>query len=230
MVNESIFKNEKELVEYIVGKLRAAGEYKEVYSFINLAKHKPDKYWPRWYGAYPLTLQPEIDLLLVSFGYGRVHIEGIEVKYIVIKEKTKSYYAGIEQSLSILRFGVDRAWLWHFFDQNVPQEFIVEYVGACYGIILYLQLPIGYSAYLLEKESPTRDVIPVSEEPVITPISVLSPYYSRELIKMEDKRSNWWRVPVRPAPENPLLNNPLAKDSVAETREFLRLVLGIPSK
>ena len=242
MVHECLYSNEKALVKDIARSLQATGEYRGVYSSINLANYKPDKHWSQWYGEHSPTLQPEIDLLLVSFGYRTLLIRGVEVKYIAIKTRKKkdkketkiseSYYAGIEQALSILRLGVDEAWLWHFFDRNVPSELIGKYVGACHGIIQSLKLPIGYSAYLVEEEEEVHiygeGYKLISNEPFITPLYV--PYYSTELTKKKNCRSNWWKSYLKLAPKNPLFDHPIAKEVVMKTREFLKLMLNIPSE
>jgi len=238
------YPSEKELVKDIVRRLQATGEYRGVYSFINLANYKPDKHWSQWYGEHSPTLQPEIDLLLVSLGYETTYIKGVEVKYITMRTSKRKgreevkisepYYAGIEQALSILRLGVDEAWLWHFFDQNVPSELIGKYLGACYRIIDSLELPIGYSAYLLEKEEiyvPGKSIRLAPIEPLITPIYVPNYYIERvEFIKKGSERNNWWKCYLKPAPKNPLFTKMLVKKAIKETREFLKLMLNIPSK
>lgn len=229
------FRNERELVNFLVEELRSIKEYKEVRHSVNLAGFKPNKYWAKWYGEHSPILQPEIDLLTVS---QTSEISGIEVKYIVMKKTrsgrekiSESYYAGIEQALGMLGLGVDRAILWHFFDENVSLDIMSKYVSACYRMIFLLNLPIGYSAYLLEKPSiriPDKNVVLRPVKPLITPL--YTPYYQMEIRKEEYRRRDWWKYFLYQSQRNPLFDVALIRDAVEQTREFIRLMLKIPAK
>jgi len=234
-----LYKDEKSLVDRIAKELKEKGDYKEVYKSVNLSTHKPNEYWKKWYNETSPVLQPEIDLITVKLTYRGEFIQGIEIKYIVMRDekgglkRSESYYSGIEQALSLLRLGVDEAWLWHFFDENVPWEVIRKYVRACYQLIMLLHLPIGYSAYVLEEQQvATRgasDLI-TSVETLITPIYASSSFREDDIIKKADSRRWWWEQSIHRAKANPLLQNILVKDEVERIRQFLKLRLKIPSK
>ena len=235
----ALYKDEKKLVERIAEELKKKGNYKEVYKFVNLSTHKPDEHWRKWYDETSPILQPEIDLITVKLTYQGEFIQGVEIKYIVMRnekgglKRSESYYSGIEQALSMLRLGVDEAWLWHFFDENVPWKVICKYVNACYQLIMLLKLPIGYSAYILEKQQAAKKIgggllIPV--KPLITPIQV-SLYSEEEVVKRDDLRRQWWEWSIHRTITNPLLqDSSLVKDKVKRIREFLKLRLKIPSE
>ena len=235
----ALYKDEKKLVDRIAKELKEKGNYKEVYKSVNLSTHRPDEYWRKWYDETSPILQPEIDLITVKLTYQGEFIQGIEIKYIVMRDekgglkRSESYYSGIEQALSMLRLGVDEAWLWHLFDENVPWGVVCKYVNACYQLVMLLKLPIGYSAYILEKQQAAKKIgsgllIPV--EPLITPIQASSSFREEYVIKKADLREQWWKWSIHRASANPLLENLLAKDEVKRIREFLKLRLKIPSK
>lgn len=132
---------------------------------------------------YNHPLQPDIDILCAMFKDNpRTPLFGFEVKLFsrfkqIVMPKTsekKGYYSGIEQTLSLLTFGVDYATLWQVFlvpfedwekrtdtDRIINEN--VEWV-ACYAqfvsqaFIKNLHLPIGYRATALSIRKEQRKI------------------------------------------------------------------------
>jgi len=123
---------------------------------------------------YDHPLQPDIDILCARFEDGpKTPLFGVEVKLfsnfkqIVMPKSSenKGYYAGVEQTLSLLTYGLDYASLWHVFlvpleeweKKKEMNQIIRENVewAACYAqfidqaFIKNLNLPIGYKATAL---------------------------------------------------------------------------------
>ena len=122
---------------------------------------------------YNHPLQPDIDILCARFKNNpKTPLFGFEVKLfsrfkqIVIPKtaENKGYYTGIEQTLSLLTYGLDYATLWHVFlvplekweEREDVDQIISENVewAACYAqfiehFIKDLHLPIGYKATAL---------------------------------------------------------------------------------
>ncbi|RLG31928.1 hypothetical protein DRN98_06025, partial [Methanosarcinales archaeon] len=112
--------------------------------------------------------QPDIDVL--EYHPESDYLVGYEIKHITIKEKKKrikspdeikqfddlieftkppefkishSFYAGIDEALAYLSYGVDCAWLWHAFD-DVDKGTIKQYVTSMRRVAA--ALPVGYIA------------------------------------------------------------------------------------
>jgi hypothetical protein len=71
--------------------------------------------------------QPPIDILLYYPQDKRFY--GVEVKYFRSEGGPENYYAGINEALSLLTYGVDYAYLYHVFDPSLKDEACRRQVG-----------------------------------------------------------------------------------------------------
>jgi len=84
---------------------------------------------PKYLEEHPM--QPDIDVLW--YDPKEDSLNGVEVKYLRITSKMeetlqpKSYYAGLDEAIALLNFGVDKAWLFRVFDPNVPVNIALNY-------------------------------------------------------------------------------------------------------
>jgi len=123
---------------------------------------------------YDHPLQPDIDILYTKiedkpktplFGFEVKLFSNLKKNVMPKSSENKGYYAGLEQTLSLLTYGLDYASLWHVFlvpleeweEKNKRDQIIKENVewAACYAqfidqaFIKNLNLPIGYKATAL---------------------------------------------------------------------------------
>jgi len=96
--------------------------------------------------------QPKIDLIYgpIVNGSRYTPISAAEIKYIrVTKDRgiTHSYYAGLDEALALLRYGVDYALLIHLIDIKLLEQSILSYPKTLHILIRNLKLPIGYRVY-----------------------------------------------------------------------------------
>ncbi|GEM_PF-4023141 len=118
------------------------------------------------------VLQPDIDILCCEKG-NTFQLTGVEIKVFRLRYRRtrdirkslllpraegKGYYAGLEQALALLAYGLDMAYLWHVFlipyealkDYDKPKLFDIfannvgRYSDTILKIIEHLNLPIGY--------------------------------------------------------------------------------------
>ena len=129
------------------------------------------------------------------------------------KGLSHSYYEGIDQALANLRLGVDYSWLWHFFDKEISKEQIFEYCEACYNLITWLKLPIGYSAYYIEITSQSISIRPITQT-----------YQGYQIIH---ENKEWWKYYLKIPDRNPLRET-YCKDAVKQARKFLKIILEMP--
>ncbi len=113
--------------------------------------------WNKLTGGIGLKLQPQIDILLEAERYQeprRTILCGIEVKYF---EKTDSrfnwsFYAGIDEAIATLNYGLDHSALWQIFSLSTKKEDLVQYGALFWKHIKKLELPIDFTI-LVDKGS-----------------------------------------------------------------------------
>ena len=107
--------------------------------------------------------QPPIDILLYNPKDRRFH--GIEVKYFRREGGPESYYAGVDEALALLAYGVDYAYLYHIFDPNLKDENCMR--QANFTLKILKATPCGYRAI---KICSTTDYIhkPATLNPFLT--------------------------------------------------------------
>jgi len=236
-----IYDNEKELVEVLGELLKSTGRFREVRTCLNLSAFKPENHWRKWYDSSEPTFQPEIDILIAESSYTGPIIKSIEVKYSRRKggKLSDSFYAGIEQAIGTLRFGVDKALLWHFFDQEVELELIAKFVITCHRIIHTLELPISYSAYFLEEFEgieekwyplPNRRMIGLKPiGPRIIPLQHYPP--DEEKVEKLTHVVKWWEHYIYSKDKNPFFEEHASyrvREEVKRIREYIEVSLRIP--
>jgi hypothetical protein len=148
----SLFKDEHALARYWRDKLK--GVYPKVYVNINPASHRFYDYWKEWWaGISSPPAQPQIDLVIVN-----VHaLLAVELKYFRMidykgtKRVNYPFYVGIEEALSLLRFGFECISLWQCFDREVPNDIISRYEPAVSSLINTIEIPINYESFFLDE-------------------------------------------------------------------------------
>jgi len=151
----SYYADEKEVVrEYLVPKLTLEGfrAYAEVGLAPKLAMRNLNS-----------PGQPPIDILLYNPKDRRFH--GIEVKYFRCEGGPENYYAGIDEALALLAYGVDYTYLYHIFDPNLKDENCIR--QANFTLKILKTTPCGYRAL---KICSTTDYIhkPAKLNPLLT--------------------------------------------------------------
>lgn len=198
--------NEKILVDTIAEIFRQGHEKLWFRSRINLWDFVPKSREPlKILKQYNNPLQPDIDLLYCHNLDNKLQspLVGAEIKlfskrtgYGKVIPKTSSwagYYAGLDEAIALLNFGIDYVYLWHLFVFPAKRLFKlytkygedfsakvaganIDYINYCSLIlkwtILAIELPIGYI--------PTFLFIDNEEEAFwfIQPINVLGPEFN----------------------------------------------------
>jgi hypothetical protein len=104
-----------------------------------------------------VPLQPDIDILWKSTDKSKPELGGVEVKIITANSKDSlslPYYRGIDETLALLRFGLDRVLLFELFLISLDSEEVTNaviqkyfpYQEATINLLKTLRLPIGYRA------------------------------------------------------------------------------------
>ena len=129
MFRPSSYSNEREVILDIVKYYRSGG----CYAISNVSVSKLYGWGvferPKYLEEHPM--QPDIDVLW--YDPKEDSLNGVEVKYFRVTSKMertlqpKSYYAGLDEAIALLNFGVDKAWLFHVFDRNVPVNLALNY-------------------------------------------------------------------------------------------------------
>lgn len=135
-------KNENQIVNLL------ADQLKERYKKIHIRKFpsnssKVRNYLKNKLGYIPF-LRPEIDMI---FFEKSGLINAVEVKYFKNFDKKTPFYKGIDQALSLLRYGFDNVALWHFFSKDIPLTTINEYGPETWHFVrnsLKLNLDFSY--------------------------------------------------------------------------------------
>lgn len=134
---------------------------------LNLAhKHKKfEKEYTKEFPGEELPILAEFDLIYIhNFSYScingkftvprNISVSAIEIKYFRRKDKKGKinwhYYAGLDQSISYLKFGFRRADLWHFFDPSIKEEEAFKIINNLKDLLNKFQLPIYYAYYFCE--------------------------------------------------------------------------------
>lgn len=148
------------------------------------------------------NFQPDIDILLRL--QNQEEIIGVEVKTIYLrkgKELNAKIYNGLEEALSLLRFGLDKVTLFQVFlmplenesSRNKMIDAYLKYSIPMRDIIRTLNLPISYT--------PAYDYL-INEELSPSPIRVLD-------LKEPNKSPRDKQVILRSKAKNPFLNSQL---------------------
>lgn len=132
--------------------------------------------WDKLTGRRSLRLQPQIDILLEATDpkYGdppdKTVFCGIEVKYFEKKQDTHRFnlpfYAGLDEAIGSLSYGLDSSALWHVFAQSTSEEDLIRYGLPFWQHIRKFNLPIDYSVMRVNGEN--FDVYISSGEPLKT--------------------------------------------------------------
>lgn len=97
-----------------------------------------------------LKLQPQIDLLIETWtpsAPGKKILCGIEVKYFKKKDKkfNWSFYAGIDEAIATLNYGLDGSALWQIFAPSTTTMDLRQYGASFWIHVNTLKLPIEFS-------------------------------------------------------------------------------------
>lgn len=103
--------------------------------------------------------QPDIDLVFWSPEEPPV-IQAAEVKYFRFTKKgiqPKAFYDGLHEAEILLTYGFDYVYLWHFFDQDLPQNLREYGPKVINEIIENTYLPVTYQKWLIKIPSEPLD-------------------------------------------------------------------------
>ena len=103
--------------------------------------------------GYIPSLRPEIDMIFLE-GSGRLN--AAEVKFFKKKDTNFKipFYKGIDQALSLYRYGFDNVALWHFFDSDIDMAQMNKYGAEAWHFIRSsLQLRLNFSYFKITKEN-----------------------------------------------------------------------------
>jgi hypothetical protein len=143
--------NERNIVQTLMGQLEnkyvriLAGKYPSNSARIKSFLSKQFSYLP--------SLRPEIDMLFVDRS-GQVN--AAEVKFFKKTEMSfkMPFYKGIDQALSLYRYGFDNVALWHFFAPDILMDEINSYgAEAWYFIRNSSQLKLNFSYFKIIDET-----------------------------------------------------------------------------
>lgn len=108
--------------------------------------------WEKLTGGTSLRLQPQIDLLLEAYTfdphpYGNVLLCGIEVKYFEKSDGSFNwpFYAGIDEAIATLNYGLDGSALWHVFSPTTTKKDLDQFGASFWIHIALLRLPVEYT-------------------------------------------------------------------------------------
>ena len=142
---------EKEVVKRLCKVLQDHGQIIHVKADVRPASSSifRDK-WDKLTRGIGLKLQPQIDILLEAETYQKSRqtiLCGIEVKYF---EKAGSrfnwsFYAGIDEAIATLNYGLDHSALWQIFSPSTEKGNLVQYGAPFWKHIEKLKLPIEFS-------------------------------------------------------------------------------------
>jgi hypothetical protein len=141
----TVFKDEIELAAFLRDLLLP--KFKDVQANVNLASRKFYQDWEKWWSGNSPLAQPQIDLLFVSTDF---KLLAAELKYYRLSENAplnQPYYAGIDEALALLKFGFTCVSLWHFYDSEVPEDVMKNYVRNAWNLIGWLGLRVSYAAF-----------------------------------------------------------------------------------
>jgi len=141
--------NELQLASLLQEKL--APNYRKIYRNVSLASNKFYPYWKEWHGEAAPSAQPQIDLLMVDTS---LRLLAAELKWFRKTGKGQPnlpFYAGLDESLALLRFGFMVVSLWHFFDEELDKEQVRRLYSSCESLVTNLDLPINYQAFTVTK-------------------------------------------------------------------------------
>jgi len=150
-------RKERECVKRLCKVLQRHPQIKKVSSDIRPSNSSIlRKEWNALTGGASLKLQPQIDILIEATQPKGIEklICGIEVKYF---EKTKnrfnwSFYAGLDEAIATLNYGLHHAALWHVFFPTITKKELRMYGLPFWGHIIKLNLPIEFTM-LVDRES-----------------------------------------------------------------------------
>ena len=95
--------------------------------------------------SYIPFLRPEIDMIFIEKSG---HINAVEIKYFKNIDNKTPFYIGIDQALSLYRYGFDNVALWHFFSDKISINDINKYGSETwYFIRNSLQLRLNFSYF-----------------------------------------------------------------------------------
>lgn len=125
---------------------------KKMFIHTNLATRRFHEIWSDWWKtAIPPRL--EVDMIPVFEEIkelDKVFMVGIEVEFF--KDKTKSFYDGLQQVVAFGLFGFDSLVLWHIFAAKLENKDIEEYTKPVKEIIEGFKLPVVYLATKLTED------------------------------------------------------------------------------
>ena len=177
---------------------------------LGIVKGRGEEAWVRAVAEIGHPLQPDIDMLYAikrGEGYELVGVEvkvlelsrGREVPYIPRSRDKRGFYAGLDEALALLTWGVDYAYLWHIvwdpeklmrkaLEKERPAAQRFMYYGIYEGIVSCLveecKLPLGYLFTVASKEGDKlkffkEDEFVLHEEPK----SICNPFLEKEPVK-----------------------------------------------
>ena len=170
--------DERDLVKFYASVLQARGfwtvEEYNIYAGLGRDASLRYRYGVGYKGLeHPPHLgQPTIDLLYGPLKGGRRHtpIYACEFKYIR-SSRGLSYYAGLDEALALLTYGVDKVKLIHLIDRKAwRDDRIKTYPDAMFILITLLRLPIGFETYLVDETGIFQELEETWIEPPQNPL------------------------------------------------------------
>jgi hypothetical protein len=163
--------------------------------------------WDKLTGKSSLRLQPQIDILLEAEyppAPDGIVFCGIEVKYFDKKLDTLRFnlpfYAGLDEAIGSLSYGLDSSALWHVFAQSTSKEDLIRYGLPFWRHIRKFNLPIEFSVMRVNGEN--FDVYISSGEPLktkkLSDLTLTFKYpnpIKNEAFQLEFRRIlyDWWK-------------------------------------
>jgi len=137
-------RDERELIPHLKKQLETNRYH--VKTRVSLPRSRIDVAYVTWKGkVVDRFAQPDIDILYVHPARKNT-IYAAEVKYFKRRKQKVNYpfYEGIDEALALLRFGVDRVSLWHYFEESIDVQEMKIRASNTRNLIERLGLPIGY--------------------------------------------------------------------------------------
>lgn len=164
--------------------------------------------WKNRYKATPPLISPDLDLVIENINED---LYGVEVKYFRLNEEGNinlPYYAGIEESLGLLYFGLRGVILLHCFDDEITRDITFHYIATTDNFIRSLRLPISYKCLKVSEGGKGIDFVG------------LLPIQGTEY---NEPRDFCWGFIS--SPSNPLLEDPIYQNTVTKIYDILKAKL-----
>jgi len=149
------FKDERQVVrEFIAPKIKEKGfKVRQFVKYLSIKeKLKAEDALSDQEKLFSHYGQPDVDLFFWDWEATSARLFAGEVKYFREKPNKKVYpnnfYAGLDEALALLTFGFDAVFLWHFFDEDVPEN-NRRLTTNLMQMLVGIGSPLNYSAWTI---------------------------------------------------------------------------------